>query len=72
MIRLFTKRMLILEFQALTTHDDMTCHYKYYLFLFLCLPLLYLIPPLHTSALQGCLCIMHVLSLQLCFKIMYC
>lgn len=31
MIRLFTKRILILEFQALTTHDDMTCHYKYHL-----------------------------------------
>lgn len=31
MIRLFTKRILILEFQALTTHDDMTCHYKCHL-----------------------------------------
>ena len=29
MIRLFTKRTLILEFQALTTHDDPTCHYNH-------------------------------------------
>lgn len=31
MIRLFTKRTLTLEFQALTIHDNVTCHYKRHL-----------------------------------------
>lgn len=58
MIRLFTKRILILEFQALTTHDNMTCHDKHP-------PSL---PPSLRSSFPACrLCDIHVLFLHFWF-----